>query len=265
MRPGALLSRSVLVLTTVLFLSASAASTIAQTITNPDIPTTTIEAKAKTGASAPHSGLNRIKIGNKNRSTLQAYNDAAWQYLVDKKACIDQESESCAVQAVMLANSTCSASALLFQKGSSGWAKLQFALVLASAAFTGVGAAATIDGSTTVPKVFSTLGGASGLGAVLATTNSDISNSEAGIAAVNSYQAQIQNLASPVKGDSPDNEDIFLKANSLANQCVAANPSGATASTGGTTKPANNGTTPTPTPTPNPTPAPTPSGGAPTT
>jgi hypothetical protein len=129
---------------------------------------------------------------------------------------------------LILAGSICSNSALLFQKGTAHWQSAQFYLVLASAGFTGVGAAATIAGSTTVPKVFSTLGGSTGLGAVNATTSTYLANNEAGISAVNAIQGLIQKLPTPGADGDDVNQQILSQANGYANQCVAANPSGST-------------------------------------
>jgi hypothetical protein len=124
---------------------------------------------------------------------------------------------------------------LLFQTGTAAWQKWQFVLVIASAGFTGVGSAATIAGSTTVPKIFSTLGGTTGLGAVTATTNSNISDNQAGVAAVNTIQGEIQKLTSPgpvkgsgTSGDDPANQTILSQSEGYAFQCVAANPVPAT-------------------------------------
>jgi hypothetical protein len=169
-----------------------------------------------------------LKSATRDRAKLAAYNNAAWDALRHQGSCTNPQSSACANDALILAGSTCSSSALIFQKGTATWQKAQYILVIAAAGFTGVGSAATIAGSTTVPKIFSTLGGTTGLGAVTATTNTDIGDTQAGVAAVNSTQAEIQKLPAPVKDDDPTNQSIFSQANGYANQCVAANPVQAT-------------------------------------
>jgi hypothetical protein len=251
MRLNICISRSVLVLTIFLLLSASATSTTAQTITGPATSTPAGQVKAEGVTPLAKSNWTRLKIGKKDRSQLAAANDRAWQILLSKD-CSDRQSEACAAEAVMLANSTCAASSLLFQRVSSGWQKAQFILMIAAAGFTGVGAAATIDGSMTVPKVFSTLGGTSGIGASYATINSYEQGSAAGITAVNAIQAEILKLQTPATSDDPGNATIFQQAEGYSYQCVAANPSG---TTGNTTTPGNNGGG-------SPAPKPAPGGGA---
>jgi hypothetical protein len=85
----------------------------------------------------------------------------------------------------MMASNQCSASAKFLRKDAKSWQYLTFGLLLASAGFTGLGAAATIHGSTTVPKVFSTLGGATGIGAVTSTVNANVTSDQSGLASIN--------------------------------------------------------------------------------
>jgi len=242
--------RSVLVPTTFLLLLASAPGTIAQTIASPSTSNPASRANSE-GIPLSKSNWSRLKTGKKGRSQLGDTNDTAWETLLSKD-CSDQQSERCASEALLLANSTCAASSLLFQRVSSGWQKVQFVLMIASAGFTGAGAAATIAGSTTVPKVFSTLGGTSGLGASYATINTYEQGDAAGITAVNAIQAEILKLGAPSTTDTPGNATIFQQAEGYAYQCVAANPSG---TTGNSTTPGNNGGG-------TPAPKPAPSGGA---
>lgn len=203
-------------------------SSIAQTVTDPNVYTAgTGQGGRDLTITSAGPKVKPIKSATRDRAKLAAYNNAAWNNLLHGQGtCTDPQSTACANDALTLAGSTCSSSALLFQTGTRAWQKWQFALVIASAGFTGVGSAATIAGSTTVPKIFSTLGGTTGLGAVTATTNSNISDNQAGVAAVNVIQGELQKLTSPgpAKGDDPANQAILSQAQGYANQCVAANP-----------------------------------------
>lgn len=236
-------ARRVLVLTTLLLLSTFAASIIAQTVTNPNVPMNGAGPGGRDavlpGANPTAPNVKPLKSATRDRAKLAAYNNAAWYNLLNQGPCTDPQSTLCANRALVLAGSTCSSSALIFQTGTASWQKWQLVLVIASAGFTGVGSAATIAGSTTVPKIFSTLGGTTGLGAVTATTNGNISDNQAGVAAVNAIQVEIQKLPAPVAGDSATNQSIYSQAQGYANQCVAANPVGTTggAKTGGANPP----------------------------
>jgi hypothetical protein len=186
-------------------------------------PPTTADGKA-----IPAGLVKSSSSATRSRAKLAAANNQAWQVLKHQGSCSNPQSLACANDAFLLATSICSSSAVLFQKGTKGWQIAQYAFVIASAAFTGVGSAATIAGSTTVPKVFSTLGGSTGLAAVNATTNTNIGDNQAGVAAVNALQAGLQKYVqttgtSPTVADSLTNDLIFLQANSVAGQCVSAN------------------------------------------
>ena len=94
-------------------------------------------------------------------------------------------SDQCAAAAVMVASTQCSASAKFLRQDTNLWRYLSFGLLLGSAAFTGLGAAATLNGSTTLPKIFSTLGGATGLGAVASTVNSNVTTDQNALTSIN--------------------------------------------------------------------------------
>jgi hypothetical protein len=85
----------------------------------------------------------------------------------------------------MTASNQCAASAKFLKKDAKSWQYLSFSLLIASAAFTGLGAAATIAGSTTVPKVFSTLGGTTGLGAAVSSANANVGTDQTGLISIN--------------------------------------------------------------------------------
>jgi hypothetical protein len=100
-------------------------------------------------------------------------------------------SHQCAAAAIMMASNQCSASARFLRKDAKSWQYLSFGMLLASAGFTGAGAAATIAGSSTVPKVFSTLGGATGIGAVTSSVNANVTSDQAGLTAISTILNQL--------------------------------------------------------------------------
>jgi hypothetical protein len=200
----------------------------AQTATNPTPGAATAKIGVASENGKPTGELKPLKSATRDKAKLSAYNNAGWSWLINSDYCKDTQSNACANHALVLAGTICSSSALVFQKKTRDWQAAQLILVLASAGFTGAGSAATLAGSSTVPKVFSTLGGTTGLGAVTATTNTNISDYQAGVAAVNQIQAEIQKLDTPTKDDSDTNQKILVQAEGYANQCVAANPLGST-------------------------------------
>ena len=133
----------------------------------------------------------------KDRSKLVGNSTTGWDSLYKTGGLCDPSganypSQACVNAAISLVNTACAAAGNSYQKGSKLWQRTGFALILASSAFTGVGSAATIAGSTTVPKIFSTLGGTTGLGAVTATVTSNASGDLAGVAAVNAVMSDLQ-------------------------------------------------------------------------
>lgn len=157
-----------------------------------------------------------------NRRKLAGNNNAAWQNLLEGGACDvhvgGAKSQECADRAVALAFSTCSSSAVIFQRGETAWTIADFAFVIASATFTGLGASATLSQA----KVFSTLGGTTGLGAVTATLNANVSNNQSGVNAINQLQAGLETyiLTPDAAGKLPTTDLVFVKAISTAGLCV---------------------------------------------
>src|ERR1700733_440693 len=90
-------------------------------------------------------------------------------------------SNACAQASIVLASSVCGGSARFFQRANTTWQIVNLTLILASAAFTAVGASTTIANA----KLFATLGGTTGLGAVTTTINANASGDSAGITSVN--------------------------------------------------------------------------------
>ena len=161
--------------------------------------------------------------GTKNRAKLVAYSDAAWRSLNSTIECNPTVNAQCAREAYALAMSTCSASSMMFQRDTKAWQITEFAFVIASATFTGIGASTTISQA----KVFSTLGGTTGLGAVTATVKADISGDQAGITAINANQEDLKTFITTAKygfdGKSlPTSDQIWYRANAAASSCIGA-------------------------------------------
>jgi len=107
---------------------------------------------------------------------------------------------------------------------------LGFSLVIASAAFTAVGASTTIADA----KVFSTLGGTTGLGAATSLIAANTAGDQAGLASVNTTLGNFLKFVQTGGANNapPCNKDIYKSAPLYAAQCAAA----ANASSGMATK-----------------------------
>jgi hypothetical protein len=123
-------------------------------------------------------------------------------------------------------NAECSASAKFFKKDTRVWNIISFSMVLASAAFTAVGASSTLANA----KIFSTLGGTTGLGAVTAAANTNVSADQGGLAALNTVNSTFLKFVQTGGTNSgpADNVLVYKSAPIYALQCTAA----ANASTG---------------------------------
>jgi Putative Ig domain len=153
-----------------------------------------VEAKSRAAAAALKTAqdqdqlaqitLKYTKIDTRSRAKFSDSSANGWAWI--QAQCTDTTiSNQCAAAAVMMASNQCSASAKFLRKDAKSWQYLTFGLLLASATFTGLGAAGTIHGSTTVPKVFSTLGGATGISAVTSTVNANVTSDQSGLASIN--------------------------------------------------------------------------------
>jgi hypothetical protein len=139
-------------------------------------------APAATGQSATGQTAAAVVIRNyRNKADLEKGTELGWAAVVEQCGTVN---DACAAAANAEVTAECAADAQLFSKHTKNWKVLGFALIIASAGFTGAGAAATIAGSTTIPKIFSTLGGTTGLGAVTATVNSNVAGDQAGLTAI---------------------------------------------------------------------------------
>jgi hypothetical protein len=155
---------------------------------------------------------------------IQSNNDA-WAKLAATTCSGATVTPQCAQAAIVEAETECAASAKYFTKDTKLWRYLGFALIIASAGFTGVGASATIANA----KVYSTLGGTTGLGAVTSTINANVTSDQTGLATVNTT---LSTFLKYVQTAGTTDEMIYKSAPIYAGQCVAA----ATGSSGTSSK-----------------------------
>jgi Putative Ig domain len=135
-------------------------------------------------AEAAAAELNATNIDTSSRQKFSTSVEKGWIWL-QTQCTANPVTDQCAAAAVLMASNQCAASAKFLKKDTKKWQYLSFGLLLASAAFTGLGAAATIAGSTTVPKVFSTLGGASGIGVVVSSDNANAAGDQTALISIN--------------------------------------------------------------------------------
>lgn len=155
------------------------------------------------------------------KADLEKGTEQGWA-VVEQKC--DTVNDACAAAANAEVTAECAADAQLFSKHTKNWKVLSFALTIASAGFTGLGAASTIAGSATIPKVFATLGGTTGLGAVASTVNSNVTSDQAGLIAINSelsawltfLQTGKPNLPAP-----PTDAQVYQAARTYIALCAA--------------------------------------------
>jgi len=112
------------------------------------------------------------------------------------------------------ASAECGDSAKFFKTGSETWKWIGFTLVIVSAASTAVGASATVANS----KIWSTLGGTTGLGAVTTTVNSNVTADQNAVASVNTT---LDSLNAAVANAGKDYDKIYLIASIYAGKCAA--------------------------------------------
>jgi L-cystine uptake protein TcyP (sodium:dicarboxylate symporter family) len=151
------------------------------------------------------------------KAAMLKSNQDAWHQINQQCSTVN---DACAQAAIEEASIECSVAAKFFKRDTKVWQVLGFALVIASAGFTGVGASATLANA----KIFSTLGGTTGLGAVTSTVQSNVSSDQTGISSVNTT---LSNLLTYVQkggpnGAAPSDADIYRSAPIYAAQCAAA-------------------------------------------
>jgi hypothetical protein len=152
------------------------------------------------------------------KTQFQQSNREGWDWVAKK--CVDTTTDICAQASIVQVYAVCSASGKWFKKDNKAWRTIGFAMVIASAVFTGVGASTTIANA----KVFSTLGGTTGLGAVSATVTANEASDQAGLASVNTAMTNFQKFIQTGgnNNQAAPNNLIFKSAPTYAAQCAAA-------------------------------------------
>jgi hypothetical protein len=140
------------------------------------------DASAQGETTAASTKAPTVVIRNyRTKAEMEKGTEQGWEAVVQQCGTVN---DACAAAANAEVTGECAADAQLFSKHTKNWKVLSFALIIASAGFTGAGAATTIAGSTTIPKIFATLGGTTGLGAVTSTVNSNVASDQAGLIAI---------------------------------------------------------------------------------
>lgn len=140
-------------------------------------------------------------------------NSQGWQW-VSQQCTATPVTIQCAAAAVQEASLECGDAARFFKKGSSTWQWIGFSLILASAASTAVGASTTLANT----KVWSTLGGTTGLGAVTTTINSNATGDQNAVASI---YTTLDNFSNEVAAAGTDYNKVYLIASIYANKCAA--------------------------------------------
>jgi hypothetical protein len=166
-------------------LTATSSETFAQNVAPaqdiaaaPDVQAAQARALAQQTARTPE----------KTKGDFVANNARVWNAILAQCGTVDA---ACANAAVFAASAECEDSAKFFRKGTKGWQIFSIVLTLTSASFTGVGASTTLSNA----KVFSTLGGSTGLAAVVPTLNANATGDQTGMTTVASTIAKLQAYA----------------------------------------------------------------------
>jgi len=165
----------------------------------------------------------------RNKRQFVANNKAEWEALAKGACSGDTVTDACAHAVIVQVATECGGSARFFQRATTTWQIVNLGLILASAAFTAVGASTTIANA----KIYSTLGGTTGLGAVTTTINANAASDQTGLSAVNTTLTNFlaflktgvvpgQQAGAAGAGTPPDNATIYKLAPVFAGQCEAA-------------------------------------------
>jgi len=159
-----------------------------------------------------------------SRARLAAKTQKAWFNAV-KPLCKDPVDATCAQAAIVQTEMVCAESGKFYSKGSTAWQWISFALIIASAASTAVGASATVSNA----KIWSTLGGTTGLGAVTTNINANVSSDQNGLAAVEAAHQKFLTIVTQeyekAPATTPNYALIYAVAPIYATECVLAAPS----------------------------------------
>jgi hypothetical protein len=153
----------------------------------------------------------------KTKGDFVSNNERVWNNLSAQCGTV---TPTCATAAVFAAATQCENSANFFRKGTKGWQIFSIVLTLSSAGFTGAGASTTLSQA----KVLSTLGGSTGLAAILPSINANATGDQAGLATVGSTIAKLQAYAlgtgAPPTPPTPD--ALFQQARLYGATCATA-------------------------------------------
>src|ERR1017187_5867300 len=210
-------TRSSMTLITLLIaglLTASSSETFAQ-----DAAPAQAEAPAQGQAQAQAGALAKAtaRTPEKTKGDFVTNNTNVWNGILAQCGTVN---DACANAAVFAASAECEDSAKFFRKGTKAWQILSIALTLASATFTGVGASTTISSA----KVFSTLGGSTGLAAAVPTLNANATGDQTAMATVASTIAKLQvyALGTGTPPTPPTPAALFQQARLYGATCAAA-------------------------------------------
>ena len=158
-----------------LLTTVGAANTFAETLS--EAKDRAALATAQLAAAKAQAEATKINTGSRAKFTSSAQLGWAWI----QAQCNGSISDQCAAAAVSMASNECSASAKFLKKDAKSWEYLNIGLLIAYATFTGIGASPTLANA----KIWSTLGGTTGLGAVTSTVNSNVSSDQIGLISIN--------------------------------------------------------------------------------
>lgn len=149
-------------------------------------------------------------------SPMAAANNAAWKKIANTDCAT--VNDACAHAAIVEASTECANAARSFRKDTKKWQWIGFGLLIVSAASTAVGASATIANA----KVWSTLGGTTGLGAVSTTVTANQSTDQTGLNSVNATILKFQTFLQGSGGAVPTAQAIYNQAPTYGAACTAA-------------------------------------------
>jgi hypothetical protein len=185
-----------------------------------DIPN--VQTASMTQAAALKTAVTRAP--ERKKGDFVANNAKVWSDLLAQCGTVN---DACANAAVFAASAECEDSSKFFRKGTKGWQIFSIVLTLASAGFTGVGASSTLANA----KIYSTLGGSTGLAALVPTLNANATGDQTGMTTVASTIAKLQTyaLGTGTPPTPPIAAALFLQARLYGATCAsAANASPAT-------------------------------------
>jgi hypothetical protein len=175
------------------------------------------QAEAQAQAQAQALGQRIARQPEKNKGDFVENNARVWSNLLAQCGTVN---DTCANAAVFAASAECEASAKYFRKGTKGWQIFSIVLTLASASFTAVGASATIANA----KIYSTLGGGTGLSAIVPSLNANASGDQTGMTTVASTIGKLQSyaLGTGTPPTPPTAAALFQQARLYGATCAAA-------------------------------------------